>query len=461
MSGRRVLSRRTMLRGALASGAVAGLGLPLLDAMTNLGGTALADGAALPKRFASWFWGNGTHPGHWAPGTLGAGWTSGTNPLLAGLAGLEDRVHVISGTRLAVRGANNPHVEGAAGILTGGNPLIDPAYASMSNDWDFMTVPTASVDEVAADVVGTPLHRSMVLAVTPLHGVAGPGTAVRYTSHRGPYLFNEPTYDPAEVFARLFAGGVMSAGPTAEDLARASVLDAVLSDARSLDARLGGSDRMRLEHHLGAVRDLERRVRTAGTGAVGEACVMPLAPVGTESYRERARLMAELGAMAFACDLTRVLSMEFSSPASHSGYPDIFPAGLIHNGAPTSFHEYEHNVGYDASTLAGLGYFTTCFGDFLRALRAIPEADGTILDNAIVLGTSEVSGGQNHSFDDFPLFIGGNGGGILHRDGRHVRLEGAAAPRVPLTCLRALGWTGTTWGLEQFAVTDAIDELMA
>jgi hypothetical protein len=32
---------------------------------------------------------------------------------------------------------------------------------------------------------------------------------------------------------------------------------------------------------------------------------------------------------------------------------------------------------------------------------------------------------------------------------------------VPLTCLRALGWTGTTWGLEQFAVTDAIDELMA
>jgi hypothetical protein len=234
-NARKSLARRTFLRGAVAGSAVA-LGLPLLDAMTNLGGTALAGGSPLPKRFALWFWGNGTHPGNWAPATAGAGWEP--TALLSGIADMRDRVHVVSGTHLPVRGVNNPHAEGAAGILTGGNPLLDPSFSSMSNDWDYMTVPHASVDEVAADVVGTPLHRSMVLAVTPLHGVAGPGTAVRYTSHRGPYLFNEPTFDPAAAFARLFAGGVMSMGPTAEDLARASVLDAVLGDAR---ARRGGA----------------------------------------------------------------------------------------------------------------------------------------------------------------------------------------------------------------------------
>ena len=457
-NARKSLARRTFLRGAVAGSAVA-LGLPLLDAMTNLGGTALAGGSPLPKRFALWFWGNGTHPGNWAPATAGAGWEP--TALLSGIADMRDRVHVVSGTHLPVRGVNNPHAEGAAGILTGGNPLLDPSFSSMSNDWDYMTVPHASVDEVAADVVGTPLHRSMVLAVTPLHGVAGPGTAVRYTSHRGPYLFNEPTFDPAAAFARLFAGGVMSMGPTAEDLARASVLDAVLGDARALDARLGSTDRIRLEHHLDAVRDLERRVRTAGTGSVSASCVVPAAPGATESYRERARLMAELGAMAFACDLTRVLSMEFSSPASHSGYPDIFPTGLVHNGEPISFHEYEHNVGYSANTLTGLGYFVDCFGDFLRALAAIPEGDSTVLDNSVVLGTSEVSGGQNHGFDDFPLFVAGSGGGALQRVGRHVPLIGSSASRVPLTCLRALGWTGATWGSEQFETGDAITELLA
>ena len=458
---RRFLSRRTMLRGALAGGAMATLGLPLLDAMTNSNGTALAGGGALPKRFAVWFWGNGTHPGNWAPTTLGPAWEP--SALLAGLADVKDRVHVISGARLAVRGVNNPHAEGAAAILTGGNPLIDPAYSSMANDWDYMTVPAASVDEVAADVVGSALHRSMVLAVTPLHGVAGPGTAVRYTSHRGPYLFNEPTYDPAALFTRIFSGGVMSTGPTAEDLARASVLDAVLSDARSLDTRLGASDRIRLEHHLDALRDLERRVSNPAGGPVGASCMMPMAPLGTDSYRERARLMAELSAMALACDLTRVVSMEFSSPASHSGYPDIFPTGLIHNGAPISFHEYEHNVGYTPNTLTGLRYFIDGYGDFVRALKAMPEGDGTVLDSALVLGTSEVSGGQNHSFDDFPLLLAGSAGGVLHREGRHIRLEGARAlaTRVPLTCLRALGWTGERWGSEQLMVDDSISELFA
>lgn len=454
---RRSLSRRHFLRGAVATGATALVGLPLLDAMTNLTGTALADGGALPKRFAVWFWGNGTHPGNWAPTTLGPDWMP--SPLLAGLADVRDRVHVISGTRLPVRGMNNPHVEGAAGILTGGNPLIDPAYSSMSNDWDFMTVPSASVDEFAADLLGPAPHRSLVTAVTSLHGVAGPGTAVRYTSHRGPYAFNDPTFDPAEIYTRMFGGGVMNPGPTPEELARASVLDAVLSDAESLNVRLGSADRIRLEYHLDALRDLERRIETAGTGSIGETCAVPAMPAPLASYRERARLIADLSAMAFTCDLTRVLSMEFSSPASHSGYPDIFPGGLVFNGSATSFHEYEHNVGYDASTLTGLTYFVDCFGDFLRSLAAVPEAGATLLDHALVLGTSEVSGGQNHAFDDFPLFLAGSAGGVLAPRGTHVRLEGALSSRVPLTALRALGYTGESWGSDQFRVTDAISEL--
>jgi len=162
-SARKYLSRRTLLRGA-AAGGVAALGLPLLDAMTNLGGTALAGGAPLPKRFAVWFWGNGTHPGNWAPAAQGAGWEP--TALLSGISDVRDRVNVISGTSLPVRGVNNPHAEGAAGVLTGGNPLLDPSFSSMSNDWDYMTVPHASVDELAADVVGTPLHPSSGAAVT-------------------------------------------------------------------------------------------------------------------------------------------------------------------------------------------------------------------------------------------------------------------------------------------------------
>ena len=66
------LSRRTVLRG-IASGAAASIALPVLECMLNDHGTALAQGAPLPKRFGVWFWGNGTVPGGWAPAVVGDG----------------------------------------------------------------------------------------------------------------------------------------------------------------------------------------------------------------------------------------------------------------------------------------------------------------------------------------------------------------------------------------------------
>ena len=121
---KRYLDRRTFLRGTALTGASVAVGLPLLDSMLSLGGTALADGSPLPLRFAVWFWGNGSDPDRWAPSTTGPGWEP--SEMLAGIAGVKDYVNVVSGTTLPVAGRNNPHVEGAVGILVGGNPVKGP-----------------------------------------------------------------------------------------------------------------------------------------------------------------------------------------------------------------------------------------------------------------------------------------------------------------------------------------------
>ncbi len=52
------LSRRHVLRGMLNGGVVA-VALPVLDCFLNDSGTAYANGAALPVRFGTWFWGLG------------------------------------------------------------------------------------------------------------------------------------------------------------------------------------------------------------------------------------------------------------------------------------------------------------------------------------------------------------------------------------------------------------------
>jgi hypothetical protein len=173
--------------------------------------------------------------------------------------------------------------------------------------------------------------------------------------------------------------------------------------------------------------------------------------------------MSDLVALAFACDLTRVAVMQFSSPASHSGYPDIFPDiipdGIRHNGAPTSFHEYEHSNRFDATVRTGLQYLGDTFGDHLATMEAITECGESLLDHSIVLGTSELSNGWQHRFDDFPFVIAGKGGGALDA-GQHVRLEGALPGRVSLTTMRALGSDAESFGQEQFETSEAISELL-
>lgn len=456
-----LMSRRRLLRGATAAGATIAMGLPVLDAMMDLEGAAFADGSTCPKRFVLWFWGNGTVPNEWAPSATGRSWES--SALMSGLDAVKHKVSIVSGTVLPTRGVNNPHVEGACGILTGGNPVLAPEFDGSSGDWNFMTPPGPSIDQHAVALLGETSFPSIVLGITTPHGSSGPGTAVRDVSHNGPYAPNPAVLDPAELFRRLFAGGVPAPGvtePTPDELARASVLDAVLEDSASLRSRVSTQDQQRIDQHLSAIRDIERRLRATTTGMLGESCVERGEPVPVASFRERAGVMNELVSLAFACDLTRVAVMQFSSPASHSGYPDVFPEGIQHNGAATSFHEYEHSNGFDATVRTGLKYLVDVFGDHLSALEGTTEAGGTLLDHSAVLGTSELSNGWQHRFDDYPLIVAGGAGGSLDA-GQHIRMEGALSSRVPLTVLRALGSDQLTWGSEQFETGDAVEALLA
>ena len=67
------LTRRSLLRGLLGNGAAVYMGLPVLDALLDFNGIAYADGARLPIRFGTYFWGLGltdTPAGtRWVPAT--------------------------------------------------------------------------------------------------------------------------------------------------------------------------------------------------------------------------------------------------------------------------------------------------------------------------------------------------------------------------------------------------------
>src|SRR5688500_18496239 len=92
---KKYLNRRLVLRGTLAPDAAMALPLPILEGMLNGHGTAYAAGEALPKRFVTWFFGNGILPGRWNPTTAGRDWALSDE--LAPLAAVKDYLTVVTG----------------------------------------------------------------------------------------------------------------------------------------------------------------------------------------------------------------------------------------------------------------------------------------------------------------------------------------------------------------------------
>ena len=93
MTYKKPLARRTFLRGALAGGAVASIGLPLLDAMVP--SFARADAAKVPRRLVAIQTNMGIMPQFFFPEKAGADYA--LTPYLEKLAGHKSHLTVFSG----------------------------------------------------------------------------------------------------------------------------------------------------------------------------------------------------------------------------------------------------------------------------------------------------------------------------------------------------------------------------
>jgi hypothetical protein len=70
------------------------------------------------------------------------------------------------------------------------------------------------------------------------------------------------------------------------------------------------------------------------------------------------------------------------------------------------------------------------FAYYLERLRSVPDGDGNLLDNMILLYGSALSDGNSHLHENLPLMLVGGAGGRI-KGGRHVRYP----DRTPMTNL--------------------------
>jgi len=99
------------------------------------------------------------------------------------------------------------------------------------------------------------------------------------------------------------------------------------------------------------------------------------------------------------------------------------------------------------------------WADFVEALAAVREGDGTLLDNCLVFAHSEVSYARNHDVAGVPVMIAGRAGGKV-KNGVHVRGAGEPISRIGLTMQQVMGLPVEGWGKDIMRTTKPVGEIL-
>jgi hypothetical protein len=430
-------------RAALAALAAIPATLPLARRLR-----ADSSGAPAPRRLVILMQNNGTQQANFWPGA------DMSSPILDSLFldpqiqkdnGLRAKTTLVKGVYIPpdLNGTNgNEHDMGFARMFTG-ERLISVGGQPWGGG--------RSVDQILARDWGIETLTTAVLA-SAFEPHPKPGFDHRESfSYLGAATLKHPRVDPLQAYRYLFAV------PPGVDVSqrlrlRQSVLDAAAGNLSEVSARLGPRERQKLDYHLTAIRDVERRLGGAACGATMPAppdylAMDPNAEVNEDTYITRlVDNMIDLAVMALKCDMTRIASVQFG----YGGGKWRFAWKGIDMNCHDDVAHYD--VGDAGSTpentarvVAMNQYYASCVARLATGLDAIPEGDGTILDNTLLVWGNE-QGRGDHSQENVPTVLIGKAAGALPTGGRVIDQGPQVFNRLGCTILNLLGHPARGFG---------------
>ena len=213
---------------------------------------------------------------------------------------------------------------------------------------------------------------------------------------------------PALAWQRLF-GLTANADPLV--LRQRDALRYATGEYQAVCPTVSRTGQERLDAHYGLLQGLADRIE----GLASLTCTdLPKMPGATTSFDETFDVMSELIAAAFACDITRVVSLSLGEmPTADFGWDhvtDDVHKGLAHN-------IYDSEDAHQAMT----DYLTRHAGQVARLvslLSSTPDSDGrSVMDNTLIVWGSELADGWHGYRHWNPVLIGGSWhfrGGLYH-----------------------------------------------
>lgn len=244
---------------------------------------------------------------------------------------------------------------------------------------------------------------------------------------------------PDVAYQDLF-GSAVAGDPTARTRyeLQSNLLDFLSEDLRRLDRQLPGTEREKMGHLTHALEELQlRRERLAGMSDAIRAA----APERDERFDSKTP------------EVRQEAHFDLIAGALISGITNVVTLRL--DNISTTYAQ----LGLGEKNVHGIGHQETCNGktplearDLIRAhhmrllarlaaqLDAVPEGDGTLLDNTAIVYMSD-SGNEHHgNLRSWPYLVLGGCGGRLRLPGRYLQF-----PRYGLTGHRTIGNWYTSW----------------
>ena len=228
---------------------------------------------------------------------------------------------------------------------------------------------------------------------------------------------------PHLAYARMF-GSVAEGGAKASFAAKRNLLDHMREDVTRVREQLGSIDREKLDAYLSAYETLQDQ---AGRLVETRDRLIKSAPVPDDKFAsavETDRLDAhfELAAAAMIGGLTNVVTI-----ASGVGFPYFnvtFSGLVIEQGKHPIGHSLyvaEDKVGWERTEKIRRFHFEL-IARFMRKLQTMPEGNGTMLDNTVVVYLSDAAEIHHSRCFEWPMVVLGNLNGRLRADGRYIVL---------------------------------------
>jgi hypothetical protein len=332
------------------------------------------------------------------------------------------------------------HANGAFSSLTARGPLAGTQAPLVEADGE-------SIDNFLARHLSGPGSTSLYLHAGAIVGWLG-GACI---SHREAGVRHVAERDPHQAFLRIMGDPERPDPQASGAQRRTSVNDLVRDQLDELlrSPRVSRADRLRLEDHFDAIRDVERRVVCQVdedlARRVAEGSVLHDSPNG-DALLQTVRLHMEVAALAVACGATRSVVIQVGDGnGGDLRFADPDTGALMEN-----FHFISHRrTAHDddgGSVIGGSDLlhhkvdrqFAQLFAHLLGQLASYRLPDGrTLLSSGVAAWYNDNANGPEHCLMDVPWILAGSAGGRLRqgefieavpRDGTD-RLCGRDAPR--------------------------------